>query len=231
MKPKLSRRLRWRHKYPVLLAQETTHLHSLCSVVVRVCTRIRKGHWTASRHLLKDDTGHQVIRHAQRHQRVGKAALNMSVKWFERLENPKQSQSWRTGNSALERETEEIPNVAARKWARGPSKSSIQEGLSEKAADRKTVYYGTVEVVWPSTGEMQGGKTDKGSSCPVWWTQYKQTNPANSIRRHLARTYACSFCWKHCHGWIGRVSHERHCPNSKRFQQHVSAPLCFVSCR
>lgn len=125
MKPKLSRRLRWRHKYPVLLAQETTHLHSLCSVVVRVCTRIRKGHWTASRHLLKDDTGHQVIRHAQRHQRVGKAALNMSVKWFERLENPKQSQSWRTGNSALERETEEIPNVAARKWARGPSKSSL----------------------------------------------------------------------------------------------------------
>ena len=49
-----------------------------------------------------------MIRHAQRQQRVGTAALNMCVKWFERLENPKQSQSWRAGNSLLEKETEEI---------------------------------------------------------------------------------------------------------------------------
>lgn len=124
MKPKLSRRLRSRHRYSVLLAQETTHRHSLCSVVVEVCTRIRKGHWTASRRLLRDDTGHQVIRHAQRQKRVGTATLNM-CEMVLTTRNPKQSQSWRTGNSLLESKTEAIPNVSARKWARGPSKSSL----------------------------------------------------------------------------------------------------------
>lgn len=137
MKPKRSRRLRSRHRYPVLLAQETTHLHSLCSVVVRVCTRLRKGHWTAFRHLLKDDTGHQVIRHAQRHQRVGKAALNMSVKWFERLENPKQSQSWRIRETHL--------------WKERQKKSQTSLQGSEQEVPRRALYPG--RTVWKSSGQ------------------------------------------------------------------------------
>ena len=133
MKPKLSRRLRSPHRYPKLLANETTHLHSLYSMVVRVCTRIRKGHCTASTRLHKEDTGHQVIRQAQRNQRAETAALNMSVRWFERLENPQA-----ISNPALETQsrqethlhlqTEEGPNFAARKGARDPSKSSLSRG-------------------------------------------------------------------------------------------------------
>lgn len=197
MKPKLSRRLRSRHRYPVLLAQETTHLRSLCSVVVRVCTRIRKGHWTASRRLLKDDTGHQVIRHAQRHQRVGTAALNMCVKWFERLENPKQSQSWRTGNSLLESETEEIANVDARKWARGPSKSSLsrKDCLKSSGLEDRLLREGRSRLTLDRRDARRQNRQGSNRqdmmhcwSCPVWWTQYKQPNPANSIRRQLART-------------------------------------------
>lgn len=189
MKPKLSRRLRSRHRYSVLLAQETTHLHSLCSVVVRVCTRIRKGHWTASRRLLKDDTGHQVIRHAQRQQRVGTAALNMCVKWFSRLENPKQSQSWRTGNSlftSLQGSEQEVPRRALYPgrivWkSSGLEDHLIRDGRSRLTLDRRNA----------RRQNRQGSNRQDimhCSSCPVWWTQYKQTNPANSISRQVART-------------------------------------------
>lgn len=71
----------------------------------------------------------------------------MCVKWFERLENPKQSQSWRTGNSLSESETSNPKRRCKEVSKRSLEELSIQEGLSEKAADWKTVYYGTGKVV------------------------------------------------------------------------------------
>lgn len=154
--------------------------------------------------------------------------------------NPKQSQSWRTGNSLLESKTEAIPNVSARKWARGPSKSS----LSRKDCLKKQ------QTGRPSTTGRSKSFDSRQEKCKeAKQTRVQQTGhdalfimsclmdtvQANKPRKFNPQTSSSDvslLLLLETLPWLDWPSQPwKTLPQLKRSQQHVSAPLCFVSCR